>query len=134
MEANKSMELKTFDQMLENRIQNEIAKRIDKAHNYSFNLSNYKSTISDSQIVEWTEAVKHIEPNGATTLEDVYKKLNNGKPENILPYLLKLNPTSALEADIAREYVSNLDNDLITKHKELNVIKGDFEVKAEISN
>ncbi len=123
MEADKSMELKTFDQMLENRIQNEIAKRIDKAHNYSFNLANYKSTISDSQIVEWTEALKHIQPNGATTLEEVYKKLNNGKPENILPYLLKLNPTNALEADIAREYVSNLDNDLIAKHKELNVIK-----------
>lgn len=122
-EADKSMELKTFDQMLENRIQNEIAKRIDKAHNYSFNLANYKSTISDSQIVEWTEALKHIQPNGATTLEDVYKKLNNGKPENILPYLLKLNPINALEADIAREYVSNLDNDLIAKHKELNVIK-----------
>lgn len=122
-EADKSMELKTFDQMLENRIQNEIAKRIDKAHNYSFNLANYKSTISDSQIVEWREALKHIKPNGATTLEDVYKKLNNGKPENILPYLLKLNPTNALEADIAREYVSNLDNDLIAKHKELNVIK-----------
>lgn len=121
--ADKSMELKTFDQMLENRIQNEIAKRIDKAHNYSFNLANYKSVISDSQLVEWTEALKHIQPNGATTVEDVYKKLKNGKPENILPYLLKLNPTSALEADIAREYVSNLDNDLILKHKELNVIK-----------
>lgn len=121
--ADKSMELKTFDQMLENRIQNEIAKRIDKAHNYSFNLANYKSTISNSQIVEWTEALKHIQPNGATALEDVYKKLNNSKPESILPYLLKLNPTNALEADIAREYVSNLDNDLILKHKELNVIK-----------
>lgn len=122
-EADKSMELKTFDQMLENRIQNEIAKRIDKAHNYSFNLANYKSTISDSQIVEWTEALKHIQPNGATTVEEVYKKLTNSKPENILPYLVKLNPTNALEADIAREYVSNLDNELIAKHKELNVIK-----------
>ncbi len=122
-EADKSMELKTFDHMLENRIQNEIAKRIDKAHNYSFNLANYKSTISDSQIVEWTEALKHIQPNGAITVEEVYKKLNNGRPENILPYLLKLNPTNALEADIAREYVSNLDNVLIEKHKELNVIK-----------
>ena len=122
-EADKQMEFKTFDQMLENRIQNEIAKRIDKAHNYSFNLANYKSSISDSQLIEWTEALKHIKPNGAATLEDVYKKLNNGKPENILPYLLKLNPTNALEADIAREYVSNLDNELILKHRELNVIK-----------
>ena len=122
-EADKQMELKTFDQMLENRIQNEIAKRIDKAHNYSFNLANYKSTIGDSQLEEWTEALKHVQPNGATTLDEVYKKLNNGKPENSLPYLVKLNPTNALEADIAREYVSNLDNDLIAKHKELNVIK-----------
>jgi len=122
-EADKQMELKVFDQMLENRIQNEIAKRIDKAHNYSFNFANYKSTISDSQIAEWTEALKHIQPNGTTTLDEVYKKLSNSKPDNILPYLLKLNPANALEADIAREYVSNLDNDLILKHKELSVIK-----------
>jgi restriction endonuclease S subunit len=122
-EADKSMELKTFDHLLENRIQNEIAKRIDKAYSYSFNLANYKSTISDSQLAEWAEALKYIQPNGASTLEEVYKKLQNSKPENNLPYLLKLNPTNALEADIAREYVSNLDNDLILQHKELNVIK-----------
>ena len=122
-EADKQMELKVFDQMLENRIQNEIAKRIDKAHNYSFNFANYKSAISDSQIAAWTEALKHIQPNGATTLDEVYKKLSNSKPENILPYLLKLNPANTLEADIAREYVSNIDNNLILKHKELNVIK-----------
>ncbi|MCW3084024.1 MAG: hypothetical protein JWP12_1390 [Bacteroidetes bacterium] len=121
--SDKQMELKTFDQMLDNRIQNEIAKRIDKAHSYSFNLANYKSTITDSQIVEWAEALKHIEPNGTKTLEDVYKKLNNSKLENVLPYLLKLNPINALEADIAREYINNLDSDLIVKHNELTVIK-----------
>lgn len=121
--AEKKMELALFDQLLENRIQNEIAKRIDKAHNYSFNLANYKSTITDSQLAEWKEALKHIKPNGAASLEDTYKKLSTGKPENSLPYLLKLNPVNALEADIAREYVSNLDNELILKHKELNVIK-----------
>lgn len=122
-EADKQMELTLFDQMLENRIQNEIAKRIDKAHTYSFNLANYKSTINDDQITQWSEALKHIQPNGATTLDEIYKKLCNSKPENILPYLVKLNPSNALEADIAREYVANIDNDLIAKHKELNVIR-----------
>ena len=121
--ADKQMDLKIFDQMLENRIKNEIAKRIDKAHNYSFNLANYKSTISENQINEWTEALKHIQPNEANTLDEVYKKLNNGKLENILPYLVELNPANALEADIAREFVNNLDNELITKHKELNIVK-----------
>lgn len=122
-QADKQMELKVFDQMLENRIQNEIAKRIDKAHNYSFNFANYKSTISESQITEWTEALKHIKTNGSTTLDEVYKKLSNSKPENILPYLLKLNPANALEADIAREYVSNIDESIVAEHKEIYTIK-----------
>ncbi len=122
-EADKQMELKVYDQMLENRVQNEIAKRIDKAYNYSFNFANYKSTLSESQIAEWTETLKHIQPNGATTLDDVYKKLSNSKPENILPYLLKLNPTNALEADIAREYVYNMDESIVAEHKEIYIIK-----------
>ena len=56
--ADKEMDLKVFDQMQENKILNEIAKRIDKAHNYSFNLANYKSTISESQLTEWASALE----------------------------------------------------------------------------
>ena len=122
-ESDKLMELKVFDQLLESRIQNEIAKRIDKAHNYSFNLANYRSAISDSQLEEWTKALKYIQPNGAKTLDEVYKKLSISKPENILPYLLKLNPTYALEADIAREYVCKIDDSIVADHKEIYTIK-----------
>ena len=122
-EADKQMELKLFDQMLENRIQNEIAKRIDKAYNYSFNLANYKSTLSDSQLTEWVEALKHIEPNDASTIDEIHKKLSNSKPEKILPYLVKLNPVNALEADIAREFVSNIDESIVSNHKEIYTIK-----------
>ena len=121
-EAEKQMELKIFDQSLENRIQNEIAKRIDKAHTYSFNLANYKSTLSESQIEEWNETLKHIQPNGATTVDEVYKKLKASKPENILPYLLKLNPENALEADIAREYIATIDENILHNQKELETI------------
>lgn len=123
IEADKQMELKVFDQMLENRIQNEIAKRIDKAHNYSFNMANYRSSLSDSQLAEWAEAISHIEPNGATTLDEIYRKLSTGKPDKILPYLVKLNPVNALEADIAREYINNVDENLVAEHKEIYTIK-----------
>lgn len=133
-EADKQMELKVFDQILENRKQNEIAKRIDKAHNYSFNFANYKSTLSDSQIAEWTETLKHIQSNGATNLDEVYKKLTNSKPENILPYLLKLNPANALEADIAREYVSNMDESIVEEHKEIYTIKEILKSKQKYPN
>jgi type I restriction enzyme M protein len=122
-EAEKQMELKLFDQMLENRIQNEIAKRIDKAHNYSFNLSNYRSKLSESQISELKEAFKTIKPNGSTTLDEVYKKISQTNPEASLPFLANLNPISALEADIGREYVSNLDENVLTNHKELSSIR-----------
>ncbi len=122
-EADKQLELKMFDQLQENRILNEIARRIDKAHNYSFNLANYKSTLSDGQLAEWTAALEHVQPNGAANLEEVYKKLKNGQPENSLPYLVKLNPINVLEADIAREYVSNLDGDFLAAHRELHVIR-----------
>ena len=69
------VEAKQFEDITENKIQNEIAKRIDKAHNYSFNLANYKSAISDSQIKEWNNALQHIQPNGVTNLDDIFKKL-----------------------------------------------------------
>lgn len=126
------MELKIFDQSLENRIQNEIAKRIDKAHTFSFNLANYKSTLSESQIEEWNDTLKDIQPNGAATVEEVYKKLNASKPENILPYLLKLNPVNALEADIAREYIANVDEAIIKTHKELATISEIIKSGAKI--
>lgn len=119
----KSMELKMFDQNLENRIANEIAKRIEKAHNYSFNLANYKSTLNATQLKEWKDALKKINPNGVTTLEEAYKKLQSGTPDNAPSYIAKLNPTNALEADIVREYVSNLKEKEIAKHKELNELK-----------
>lgn len=122
-EADKQMELKVFDQMLENRIQNEIAKRIDKAHNYSFNMANYRSSLSDSQLSEWAGTISHIEPNGATTLDEIYRKLSTSKPDKILPYLVKLNPLNALEADIAREYINNVDENLVAEHNEIYTIK-----------
>jgi restriction endonuclease S subunit len=117
------VEAKQFEDITENKIQNEIAKRIDKAHNYSFNLANYKSAISDSQIKEWNNALQHIQPNGVTNLDDIFKKLETNKPENVLPYLVKLNPTNTLEADIAREYVSNIEENIVTDHKEIYTIK-----------
>lgn len=130
-EADKQMELKVFDQMLENRIQNEIAKRIDKAHSYSFNMANYRSSLSDSQLTEWAEAISHIEPNGATTLDEIYRKLSTSKPDKILPYLVKLNPVNALEADIAREYINNVDENLVAEHKVIYNIKDALKSKQK---
>lgn len=122
-EADKSMDLETFDQVLENKIQNEIAKRIEKAHNYSFNFSNYKSTISDTQLADWMGAIAHVKANETAGLDEIYRRMKNSKPETVLPYIAKLNPQNAIEADLAREYIINFDVEKIVNHQELNVLK-----------
>ncbi len=130
-EADKQQELKTFDQILENKIQNEIAKRIDKAHNYSFNLANYKSTLSEPQI-EMINVMNMI--NSEKQLDEIYSTLQSAKSFNHkISAVQTLNFRNALEADIAREYVSNLPNNLILKHKELNVIKDILKSGAKYS-
>ena len=110
-EHEKQGELNLFDQMLENKIKNEIAKRIDKAHLYSLNLGNYKSNLGESQITDWKKALNKIEPNGASTLDEKYKKLYSADAKKATTYLASLNPSNALEADIAREYLNNTPND-----------------------
>lgn len=123
-EADKSMELKTFDQMLENRIQNEIAKRIDKAHNYSFNLANYKSQTFDLNDLRDLADLNTSNIHTEKDVDAIYSVLqSNLSIESKKSAVKTLNLGSALEADIVREYVSNLDNDQIAKHKELNEIK-----------
>ncbi len=125
-EAAKQMELKQFEHSLENRIQNEIAKRIDKVHNYSFNLANYKSTLSETQLQEWRQALSTIQPNGVVTLDEAYKKIKTASADNVATYIVKLNPANALEADIVREYISGLEDNEIAKHSELFSLKSIF--------
>lgn len=122
-EAEKQIDLKLFDQMLENRIQNETAKRIDKAFTYSFNLPNYRSNLTESQISELKESLKNVKSDGPKSLDDIYRKLSQTDPKTALSYLVKLNPANALEADIGREYVSALDENVLSKHKELSAIR-----------
>ncbi|GAA4465515.1 hypothetical protein GCM10023189_46240 [Nibrella saemangeumensis] len=122
-ELEKSIQLKQFDQILENKIQNEIAKRIDKAHLYSFNLSNYKSNLSENQVQDWRTALEAIQPNGVATVEEAYKKLKSATPDKAATYIARLNPTNALESDIVREYVSNLDANVVAEHQELYTLR-----------
>ena len=121
-EAEKQEELRLFDQVLENKIRNEIAKRIDKAHLFSFNLSNYKSNLSESQITDWKEALKDVAPNGTVTLDDKFKKLYSADSKKATTYLAALNASNALEADIAREYLANLEDIEVKKAKELTKV------------
>lgn len=46
-----------YDELFEAQVQNTIAKEIEKAHTYHFNLQNYRSNLTDEQIEKWEEIV-----------------------------------------------------------------------------
>lgn len=102
-----------FDNVVENSIQNEIAKRIEKAHSFSFNLQNYRSSLSDEQIKNWHFHTSSFVPFGGKgtkgNLEHKYESLQKADPQNAIQILSTFNPESALEMDIAREYLSKTE-------------------------
>jgi len=113
--------LEQFDLVTENKIQNEISKRIEKAHQYSFNLQTYRSDLTDEQIKDWKETLKDIKPQNDSTIDEHYQLLKEVKPETALRILASFNPKNALEMDIAREYLLKLGtkNEKIKRLKEI---------------
>lgn len=97
-----------FDNVVENNIKNMIAKRIEKAHSYSFNLQNYCSSLRDEQIKKWQDAFKDIKIKNSSDIEERYQELLKADDQTALQILASFNPESALEMDIAREYLNKL--------------------------
>lgn len=100
-----------FDNAIENKIQNEIAKRIEKAHAYSFNLQNYRSNLSADQIKSWQESVNGAKIKNTEDVEPRYKSLLSADLKEGLQILASFNPESALEMDIVREYLNKVDKE-----------------------
>lgn len=108
-----------FQTVLENKIQNEISKDIEKAHLYSFNFQTYVSDLVPDQIREWKETLKEIAPQNDKSIDERYCLLKEASPDIALRILASFNPENALEIDIAREYLLKLD----TKNEKLNKLK-----------
>ncbi|MCL4385484.1 MAG: N-6 DNA methylase [Actinobacteria bacterium] len=147
-----------FDNVLENKIKNEISKQIEKSHLYSFNLQTYRSDLTDEQIKEWQKALKNIEPKNNSTLDEKYQMLKTADEKLALQLIASLNPKSAIEMDIAHEFVGanhelhifrslneilkkrhrypkeKLENLLIPKYEKIakEDYKGDFEIIEKI--
>lgn len=112
-----------FDNIVEGQIDNEIAKAIEKAHTYHFNLQNYRSALSDDQVRDWREAVKGIETKNEETIEKRYKELQIADPNMAVNILASLDPQDALQTDIAREYLNKLDEKVVKEEEKLGKLE-----------
>ena len=110
-----------FDNVVESQIDNEVAKAIEKANSYHFNLQNYRSNLSEEQIKEW-QSVCHSEQSEESqgaSIEKRYQELKAADSKPALKILASFDPKNALQMDIAKEYLSKLDKKVLEKEEKL---------------
>jgi len=108
-----------FDNIVEGQIDNEVAKAIEKAHNYHFNLQNYRSNLSVEQIKDWQEVLKGTEIKNGSKIDKRYQELQKADPKIALQILASFDAQNALQMDIARGYLSKLDKQILEKDEKL---------------
>ena len=111
------------DEIWKNKTLNEIAKRIEKAHLYSFNLPNYRSTLSKRQLEEWNVVFNSVRRTNGRTLDTRFAALRNCPLEKAHSALALFDVQNALEFDIAREYLMNFPVEDIEKHNQLATLR-----------
>jgi len=113
-------ELWKFDTTWETKIQNEIAQRIDKAHTYSFNPTHYRSGLSESQLNDWDKVVEHHKPpSNGHSLDKRFEMLQGCALKDAIKCVANFDPLNAIEVDIVREYLSNVEAGELQKHPAL---------------
>ncbi len=115
--------LRQFDNIIEAQTDNEIAKAIERAHSYHFNLQNYRSDLSPEQIKDWQETLEDVEIKNGSAIEKRYQQLQKAEPKGGLQILASFEPRDGLQMDIAREYLSKMDERFLDQDKRLNKLK-----------
>lgn len=106
------------------KTENAIAQKIERAHLYSFNLPNYRSSLTAAQLQAWKKfaATRVREDDPSKTLEMRYRAISAaaaGSPELLDELVSGLDPRHTLELDIARQFLTRVSPQQVTKHPHL---------------
>lgn len=107
------------------KTENDIARKIERAHLYSFNLPNYRSSLSLAQIKAWKSfaATRVREGNGEITLEAKYRAVAAARTEELDEMLSSLDPRHTLELDWARQFLAGVPAEEFGRHPHLNTLQ-----------
>lgn len=122
-ESDRIERLAQHDELWRIKTQNEIAKRIEAAHLYSFNLPNARSNLSKSQLEEWNAVFTGVERKNGRTLDARYAALKDCPPEKAHAALAMLDVQDSLEFDIARQYLMAYPIEELAKHDQLATLR-----------
>ena len=99
---------------------NEIAKRIEKAHLYSFNLGNYRSSLSRQQTDEWNSFFTGDKNHsGLLSLDEKFERLHTCSPDNAHDILAYFDIQNGLEFDIVRQYLGRFSVEELKQNNHL---------------
>jgi type I restriction-modification system DNA methylase subunit/restriction endonuclease S subunit len=129
------------DQLWKGKISATIAQKIERAHLYSFNIPNYRSSLAAAQVQLWHEFVRpdspinkkvtggvcsepppKYKPLPKTPLDQHYELLKASPPAELDRLLSSLDPRNSLELDMARQFLSALSPETLTTHPHLQTL------------
>lgn len=107
------------------KTENEIARKIERSHLYSFNLPNYRSSLTLEQIKAWESfaATRLREGAEEKTLEGKYRTIAAARTEELDEMLSSLDPRHTLELDWARQFLTNVPAEEFQRHPHLNTLQ-----------
>lgn len=117
--------LAQHDELWWSKTENAIAQKIERAHLYSFNLSNYRSSLTPEQLAAWKDfAATYLrEADPSKTLETQYRAIAAAAPDELDELISGLDPRHTLELDIARQFLTGISPQLFTKHPHLRTLQ-----------
>jgi len=129
-ETDRAERLAQHEEIWRVKTRNEIAKRIETAHLYSFNLPNARSNLSKSQLEEWNAIFKGAKRKNGHTLDARYEALKDCPPEKAHSALAMLDVQDSLEFDIARQYLMAYPVEELSQHDQLTTLRKIIETGA----
>ncbi|MGE5216153.1 MAG: HsdM family class I SAM-dependent methyltransferase [Chloroflexota bacterium] len=117
--------LNQHDELWRSKTENAIAQKIERAHLYSFNLPNYRSSLIPAQLAAWKDfaATYNRKEGPAKTLEQKYRAIAAAAPDELDELISGLDPRHTLELDIARQFLTGIAPELFTKHPHLRTLQ-----------
>ena len=109
----------------ETKTQNEIARKIERAHLYSFNLPNYRSALTAAQLDAWrafaANQVREAEPEDL--LDRRYRAAAAAPIERLDELLSTLDPRHTLELDWARQFLEGVSPEEFERYPHLRTLQ-----------
>jgi type I restriction-modification system DNA methylase subunit/restriction endonuclease S subunit len=123
IETERAERFAQLDDIWRGKTRNEIAKRMEATHPYSFNLPNARSNLSKPQIEEWNVVLKGAKRHNGQSLDSRFAVLKNCPPDKAHAALALLDVQDSLEFDIARQYLMAYPVEELAKHDQLATLR-----------